>query len=130
DAASGETFPVHNPADGGVIARVAAGAKADVDLAVRAARAAFDGPWSKMTPTQRGKLIWKLGDAIEAHLDELALIETIDNGKLLRMAKMIDVANSAEKMRYCAGWATKLSGDTIDVSLMGTWHSYTLREPV
>jgi phenylacetaldehyde dehydrogenase len=130
DAASGETFPVHNPADGGVIAQVAAGAKADVDLAVRAARAAFDGPWSKMTPTQRGKLIWKLGDAIEAHLDELALIETIDNGKLLRMAKMIDVANSAEKMRYCAGWATKLSGDTIDVSLMGTWHSYTLREPV
>src|SRR6185312_13429877 len=67
---------------------------------------------------------------IEAHLDELALIETIDNGKLLRMAKMIDVANSADRMRYYAGWATKLSGDTLDASLMGTWHSYTLREPV
>jgi phenylacetaldehyde dehydrogenase len=131
DAQSGKVFPVYDPATGRVIAQVADGDKVDVDLAVVAARAAFDhGPWSEMSPAERAKLIWKLGDAIDAHADEMAMIETLDNGKPLRMARNIDVAASAEKLRYYAGWATKLTGDTVDVSLPGTWHAYTLREPV
>jgi phenylacetaldehyde dehydrogenase len=131
DAQDGKTFPVYDPATGKVIAQVADGGKADVDLAVAAARAAFDhGPWSKMSPAARAKLIYKLGDAIEAHGDEMAMIETLDNGKPLKMARNIDVAASAEKLRYYAGWATKLTGETVDISLPGTWHAYTLREPV
>jgi phenylacetaldehyde dehydrogenase len=129
-SASGKTFEVFNPADGQVIAHVAEGDKADVDLAVAAARKAFDhGPWTRMTPAQRARLIWKLGDAIEANAEELALIETLDNGKPLKIARMADVAGAAEKLRYYAGWATKLSGDTLEVSLPGTFHAYTIREP-
>ncbi|MDB5532889.1 MAG: betaine-aldehyde dehydrogenase, partial [Hyphomicrobiales bacterium] len=131
DALSGETFAVYDPATAKQIASVAAGDKADVDLAVRAARKAFDhGPWSKMSPADRARLIYRLGEAIEAHGDELALLETLDNGKPLRVARAIDVASSAEKLRYYSGWATKLSGKTVDVSLPGDWHAYTLREPV
>jgi phenylacetaldehyde dehydrogenase len=131
DAQSGETFAVYDPATAKQIATVAAGDKTDVDLAVRAARKAFDqGPWSKMSPAERARLIYRLGEAIEAHGDELALLETLDNGKPLRVARAIDVASSAEKLRYYSGWATKLSGKTVDVSLPGDWHAYTLREPV
>jgi phenylacetaldehyde dehydrogenase len=131
DALSGETFAVYDPATAKQIATVAAGDKADVDLAVRAARKAFDhGPWSKMSPADRARLIYRLGEAIEAHGDELALLETLDNGKPLRVARAIDVASSAEKLRYYSGWATKLAGKTVDVSLPGDWHAYTLREPV
>jgi len=131
DAQSGETFAVYDPATAKQIATVAAGDKADVDLAVRAARKAFDhGPWSKMSPAERARLIYRLGEAIDAHGDELALLETLDNGKPLRVARAIDVASSAEKLRYYSGWATKLSGKTVDVSLPGDWHAYTLREPV
>jgi len=131
DAQSGETFAVYDPATAKQIATVAAGDKADVDLAVRAARKAFDhGPWSKMSPADRARLIYRLGEAIDAHGDELALLETLDNGKPLKVARAIDVASSAEKLRYYSGWATKLSGKTVDVSLPGEWHAYTLREPV
>ena len=131
DARSGKTFPVYNPADGQVLAHAAAGDKADVDLAVAAAREAFEsGPWTKMTPTQRARLLWKLADAIDAHLDELALLETLDNGKPLKMARMADIPGSAEKFRYYAGWATKLNGETISANKPGDWHMYTLREPV
>jgi len=131
DAKSGKTFEVFNPADGQVIAHVAAGDKEDIALAVAAARKAFDnGPWTKMTPAQRAKLIWKLGDAIDANAEELALIETLDNGKPLKIARMADVAGSAEKLRYYAGWATKLTGSTLDTSLPGQFHAFTLREPV
>lgn len=131
DALSGETFDVINPATEQVIARVAAGDKADVDLAVAAARHAFDdGPWQRMAPAARAKLIYKLGEAIDRHADELALIETLDNGKPLKASRNIDIPSSAEKLRYYAGWATKLHGTTADVSLPGDWHAYTLREPV
>jgi len=131
DARSGETFEVFDPATGQVIAHVAAGDRADVDAAVAAARKAFDGgPWTRMTPAQRAKLIWKLGDAIDANAEELALIETLDNGKPLKIARMADVAGSAEKLRYYAGWATKLTGSTLDTSLPGNFHAFTLREPV
>jgi phenylacetaldehyde dehydrogenase len=131
DAKSGKTFEVFNPADGQVIAHVAAGDKEDIALAVAAARKAFDGgPWTKMTPAQRAKLIWKLGDAIDNIADEMAMIETLDNGKPLKMARIADVAGAAEKLRYFAGWATKLTGSTLETSLPGQFHAFTLREPV
>ena len=131
DATSAETIAVYNPANGEEIARVQAANKQDVNRAVSAARKAFDtGPWRKMTPAQRSRLIYKLADALEAAADEFALIETLDNGKPLKMSRNADVNNAIEKLRYCAGWATKLTGETIPVSTPGTWHAYTLREPV
>src|ERR1700757_3429410 len=82
DAASGKTFPTYNPATGEVLAQVAEGDKQDIDAAVKAARKAFDsGPWPRMTTSQRGQLIWKLGDLLEANLEEFALLESLDNGK-------------------------------------------------
>jgi len=130
-AKSGKTFEVFNPADGQVFAHVADSDKADVDLAVAAARKAFDGgAWPAMLPRERARLLWKLADLIDANADELALIETLDNGKPLRMARMIDVSAAAEKLRYYAGWATKLTGETVNVSNPGQYHAFTLREPV
>src|SRR5260370_2651116 len=82
DAKSGKTFPVYNPATGQEIARVAEGDREDIELAVKAARTAFEsGPWSRMTPSERGRLIWKLGDLLEQHLEEFAELESLDNGK-------------------------------------------------
>ena len=83
DAVSGKTFPTYDPSTGEVLATVAEGDTADIDLAVKAARKAFEGPWRKMTPSERGKLIWKLGDLIEQHLEEFAYLESLDNGKPL-----------------------------------------------
>jgi phenylacetaldehyde dehydrogenase len=81
EAASGKTFTTFNPATGDVLSRVAEGDKEDIDRAVKSARAAFDnGPWPKMTPSERGRMIWKLGDLIEKHLEEFAQIESLDNG--------------------------------------------------
>ena len=133
EAKSGKTFEVFNPATGQVIAHVADAGKEDVDLAVKAARKAFDsGPWTKMSPSERAKLMWKLAEAIDAHADELALIETLDNGKPIKMARMADVAGSAERFRYYAGWATKLAGDTLALAGQSgpAFHAFTLREPV
>jgi phenylacetaldehyde dehydrogenase len=130
-AASNRTFSTYNPADGSLLAEIAAAETADVDLAVAAARRAFDdGPWSSMTPAARAKLIWKLADALEAHAEEFAFIETLDNGKPLGDAKMIDLPHSVEVLRYFAGWCTKLNGESISISNPGTWHAYTMREPV
>src|SRR5580693_4016482 len=95
-ALSGKTFDVFNPATGEVLARVAEGDKADIDKAVRAARAAFEtGPWASMTASDRGKLLWKLADAIEAHTDEFAQLESLDNGKPVAVAKAADVPLAA-----------------------------------
>ncbi|MFI5101967.1 MAG: aldehyde dehydrogenase family protein [Terriglobales bacterium] len=134
-AKSGKTFPVYNPATGQEIARVAEGDREDIDLAVKAARAAFEsGPWSKMTPSERGRLIWKLGDLLEQHLEEFAELESLDNGKPIAVARAADVPLAAELFRYMAGWATKLEGTTIPLSVPYTpgasYHAYTLREPV
>lgn len=129
-AKSGKTFPVYNPADAEVIAHVAEGDKADVDAAVAAARRAFEeGPWATMLPSARAKLLWRLADAIEAHGEEFALIETLNSGKLLRNCRAVDVPNAVENLRYTSGWATKLNGETITMST-GTGHAYTVREPV
>jgi phenylacetaldehyde dehydrogenase len=131
DAASGATLPVTNPSTGEVFAQAAAGGAADIDAAVSAARRAFEsGPWSRMPPAGRQRLLWRLAELIDAHADELALLEVLNTGKPLKIARMFDVGLSAECLRYNAGWATKLQGATRDVSLPGNWHAYTLREPV
>jgi len=135
DSISGKRFPVHNPATGQVMANVAEGCAPDIDLAVKAAAKAFrSGPWSRMTPAERGRLLWKLGDLIELHLDELAELEALDNGKPLTVARAADVPLAADLFRYMAGWATKLEGNTIPLSVPYTpgaqYLAYTLREPV
>ena len=135
DAASGKRFDVVDPANGEVIATVAEGVSEDIDRAVRAARAAFEsGPWSRITASERGKLIWRLADLIEHHLDEFAEIESLDNGKPRAVAAVADVPLAVDLFRYMAGWATKIEGTTIPISVPympgAEFHSYTLREPV
>jgi phenylacetaldehyde dehydrogenase len=134
EAASGKTFPTYNPATGEVLARVAEGDREDIDRAVKAARAAFEtGPWSKMTPSERGRLIWKLGDLLEQNLEEFAELEMLDNGKPLKIARVADVPLAVDLFRYMAGWATKIEGNTIPISAGGgsaKFLAYTLREPV
>jgi acyl-CoA reductase-like NAD-dependent aldehyde dehydrogenase len=127
----GEVFEVEDPATGSIIARAASGGAADIDRAVRAARAAFEGgSWPKMKPAQRAKLLLRLADAVEAAGEELALLETLDVGRPLRFVRAMDIPGAAETLRYNAGWATKLGGETIDVSMPGDVHAFTLREPV
>jgi phenylacetaldehyde dehydrogenase len=131
-ARSGQTFPVEDPATQEVIGQVPAGDKADIDLAVAAARRAFEsGPWARMTPRDRSRLVWKLGDLLELHADEFAELEALDNGKPVTNARKDDVQGSIDMFHYMAGWSTRLNGETITVSKSdGNWHAYTLREPV
>ena len=135
DAASGKTFETPNPATGETLARVAEGDAEDINRAVRAARAAFDsGPWSRMTPSERGRIIWRIGDLILEHVDELAQLESLDNGKPYLVAQAADVPLAADLFHYMAGWATKIEGNTINISVPympgANFHSYTLREPI
>src|SRR5205807_8006076 len=135
EAASGKTFPTYDPSTGEVLARVAEGDREDIDRAVKAARAAFDtGPWSRMTASERGRAIWKLADLIEQHLQEFAELESLDNGKPLKVARAADVPLAVDLFRYMAGWATKIEGNTIPISVPYTpgakYLAYTLREPV
>ncbi len=131
-AASGKTFPTYNPATGEVLAHVAEGDREDINRAVAAARAAFDlGPWSKITPSERGKLIWRLADMVEKRAEEFAQLECLDQGKPLAIARIADVPVSIDQLRYYAGWATKVEGNTIPISAHGgQFLAYTLREPV
>ena len=129
DSLSGKTFPTLNPATGEKICEVAEGDKADVDLAVAAARRAFEsGPWSKMSAADRGRLINMLADAIEKHKDELAALESLDNGKPLRDALAADLPLTIKCYRYYAGWADKIHGKTIPIE--GNYFCYTRHEPV
>jgi len=131
EAASGKTFPVYNPATGAILMQVAEADSADVDRAVKAARKAFDeGPWSKISPSERGKLLWKLAELLEKHSDEFAELESIDNGKPVAVARAADVPLAIDMFRYMGGWATKITGSTIPLSFPGEFLSYTLREPV
>jgi phenylacetaldehyde dehydrogenase len=136
DAKAGRTFKTLNPASGETLATVAEGDTMDVDLAVRAARRAFDtGPWGRMTASDRGRIIWRIGDLITEHLEEFAELETLDNGKPLSVARAADVPLAAELFRYMAGWATKIEGNTISLSVPyaapgSQFHAYTLREPI
>src|SRR5215469_4599668 len=130
-AASGKTFSVYNPADGEVICEVPEAESADVDRAVRAARNAFDnGPWSKMTSSERGRMIWRLADLIEQHTEEFAELESLDNGKPVAVARVADVPLAVDLFRYMSGWSTKLLGSTIPISAGINFHTYTLREPI
>ncbi len=131
-AASGRTFDTINPATEEKLAEVAYGEKEDIDRAVRAARQAFayDSPWRRMSPSARGKLIWRIGDLIEEHVEELAMLESLDNGKPLGVARVADVPLAADLFHYMAGWPTKILGDTTPISAPGEYLSYTLREPV
>jgi aldehyde dehydrogenase (NAD+) len=128
DSASGKTFETLNPATEEVLAKVPEGGKEDVDKAVKAARRALDGPWGKMPTNQRARLIYKLADLVEKHADELAQLETLDNGKPISESRYVDVAQTVETYRYYAGWATKLEGETINAN--SNFFTYTLREPV
>lgn len=126
---SGKTFETVNPATEEVICNVAEGDKEDIDLAVHAARAAFEsGPWSKMDARDRGRLLNRLADLMEDNLDELAALETLDNGKPINDARAADLPLSIDCLRYYAGWADKVHGDTIPVR--GDYFCYTRREPV
>lgn len=132
ESASGKTFPTYNPATGEVLAQVPEGDKEDIDRAVAAARQAFEGgPWCKLTPSERGRLIWKLAELLEAHLEEFAELESLDNGKPVSVARVADVPLSVDLLRYMAGWATKIEGSTLPLSIPGEQYlAYTLREPV
>jgi phenylacetaldehyde dehydrogenase len=131
DARSGKTFAVFDPSNGQQIAQVAEGGAEDVDVAVAAARRAFeDSAWSRMKPTERGKLVWKLGDLLEAHADELAELESLDNGKPISDARGVDLPFSCELLRYMGGWSTKITGQSVPLSAPGDWHAYTIREPI
>jgi phenylacetaldehyde dehydrogenase len=133
EAASGKTFATYNPATGEVLANIAAGDKEDIDRAVKAARAAFEtGKWSKISPSERGKLLWKLADLLEKHTEEFAQLESLDNGKPLKIARVADLPLAIDHFRYYAGWATKIEGNTIPMGLAqrGKFHAYTVREPV
>jgi phenylacetaldehyde dehydrogenase len=135
EAASGQTFDVRDPSSDQVIARVALGERTDIDHAVAAARRAFESSgWSRMRPVAREQLLHRLADLIEAHADELAELEAIDNGKSVVMARHVDIKHAIEVWRYMAGWPTKLEGQTLPIS--GTlvpgheYAAFSQREPV
>jgi phenylacetaldehyde dehydrogenase len=135
EALSGQTFATYNPATGEVLAHVAEGNHEDIDRAVKAARSAFEtGRWSQLTPSERGRLIWKLADLLEENLEEFAELESLDNGKPLKIARAADVPLAVDLLRYMAGWATKIEGNTIPISVPyapgAKFLAYTLREPV
>ncbi|MEP7182713.1 MAG: aldehyde dehydrogenase family protein [Betaproteobacteria bacterium] len=135
DAADGTRLDVHNPATGEVFAQVPAGGATDIDRAVRAARAAFEeGPWPAMSPVQRERLLLALADKVEANAQELAEIESLDNGKSVMLARHVDMAMAVDFLRYMAGWATKIEGATHDVSVpfipQAKFFAWTRKEPV
>jgi acyl-CoA reductase-like NAD-dependent aldehyde dehydrogenase len=130
DAADGRGFDTLDPATGRVIARVAYAGPEDVDRAVCAAREAFDdGRWSGIAAAQRTSAMLALADAIDAHADELAQLESLDNGKPVKLAKRVDVKLAAEHLRYFAGWPTRITGEVLPVAQRGM-HCYTRKEPV
>ena len=128
ESASGETLPSPDPATGETLAMFPAGGKADADEAVAAARRAFPA-WKKVTPYDRGRLLQKAAALIEKHVEELAQLITLENGKPIAEAKR-EVATAVSWTEYYAGWTTKLLGDTIPLSLPGQFLNYTTREPL
>jgi len=134
DAASGRTFESYDPATGEVLATLPAGGSEDVDRAVKTARAALTGPWARMNPSERGRVIHRIGDLVLENTDELATLETLDNGKPLTVSKAADVPLAADLFHYMAGWTTKNLGSTIEPSVPympgARFHAYTRHEPV
>jgi phenylacetaldehyde dehydrogenase len=135
ESRSQSRIPVLDPATGKEIAQVVDANSGDVDRAVSAARAAFEkGPWADMLPADRERLLWRLSDLVEKHADELAELESLNNGKTRFMASIVDVPGTRDYFRYMAGWATKIEGSTFDTSIHGPpgvkFHTYFKREPV
>ena len=135
DAADGTQLDVHDPATGAAFAHVPAGKAADIDRAVRAARVAFEsGPWPALSPVQRERLLLALADKVEANAQELAEIESLDNGKSVMLARHVDMAMAVDFLRYMAGWATKIEGATHEVSVpfipQAKFFAWTRREAV
>ena len=135
DAIDGQTFETLDPATEEVLCEVARAGAADVDRAVNAARQAFDDDdgWRTLGGAERARIVWRIGELIDEHADELARLESIDNGKPMHIARAGDMPFAAEMFRYMAGWCTKLEGDTIPLSNYprpGQALAYTLREPV
>ncbi|TVU00512.1 hypothetical protein EJB05_16154 [Eragrostis curvula] len=129
DAISGKTFETRDPRTGDVIARIAEGDKADIDIAVKAAREAFDnGPWPRMTGYERGRILHRFADLIDQHTEELAILDTVDAGKLFLVGKLRDIPGAAHLLRYYAGAADKIHGATLKMSQQV--QAYTLKEPV
>jgi len=127
----GKTFDTVNPATGEVLTQIVDASPTDVDHAVDAARRAFEGkngPWRKMPASERGRLIWRLADLVEQHIDELAELETVDNGKPIFESRHVDMPMVIDVLRYYAGWATKIHGETVNT--FDSAFTYTLREPV
>ncbi|GCE22087.1 aldehyde dehydrogenase family protein [Dictyobacter kobayashii] len=135
EAVSGKTFPTYDPATEQILTTVSEGDKADIEKAAIAARRAFEhGAWPRLTPSERGRLLWKIADLIEQHAEELALLESLDNGKAVTNVRLIDIPVSVDIFRYMAGWTTKIEGTTIPLSPADApsshYFAYTLREPV
>lgn len=129
ESASQKTFETFNPSTGEVLATVYEGGPEDVDFAAKAAREAFDnGPWLKLSAAERSRLMYKLADLMEDHAEELALLETLDNGKPIRESRAVDIPLSIEHLRYYAGWPTKIVGQTIPVS--GNYFNYSRHDPI
>src|SRR6185436_10012471 len=129
DALAGRTFETINPATNQVLTRVAEADLSDLDAAVTAARKAFEeGPWSKMSAAERGRILWRMADLLMQKADEVARLETLDNGKPIFESRQVEIPLEAEILQYYAGWATKITGDTIPAR-PGAF-TYTLREPV
>lgn len=128
-SAEGKTITTYNPATGEVLAEVYEGSREDIDRAVAAARRAFEtGPWRTMSASERGRLLFKLADLIEANLEEIAQLESLDNGKPIRETRNADLPLAIDHFRYYGGWATKITGQTIPVA--GSYFNYTRHEPV
>ncbi|OLB04747.1 MAG: betaine-aldehyde dehydrogenase [Candidatus Rokubacteria bacterium 13_2_20CM_69_15_1] len=128
-SSSGETYETINPATEEPSATVAKGDERDIDLAVAAARGAFDrGPWPRMTAAERGRIVWKLGDLITQNLDEMARLESLCTGKTMFDSGKVEIPFAAEVFRYYAGWATKIHGETL--LLRENAFTLTLRQPV
>jgi acyl-CoA reductase-like NAD-dependent aldehyde dehydrogenase len=127
-SSSGKTMPVVNPATEEVIAEVPSAEKADVDLAVDAARAALAGPWGQLSARERGRLVRKLGERLMERADEVARLETLHNGKPISESRHVEIPAAAECFEYYGGWSDKVMGETIPVK--GNHLTYTLREPV
>ena len=129
ESVEGRTFTTLNPATEEPLAEVSEGRSADIDRAVEAARKAFgEGAWPRLAPADRGRILWRLGDLIESHVEEIARIESLDSGKTITEASKVDVPLAADCFRYFAGWAGKIEGETIPVR--APCLSYTLREPL
>ena len=126
---AGETYQPVNPANEQLLTAVGKGDERDIDAAVAAARKAFDeGPWPRMSPHERGRIVWKLGDLIQANLDEMAKLESLCTGKTMFDSGKVEIPFAAEVFRYYAGWATKIHGETLP--LRDTAFTFTLRHPV